>query len=76
MSFFLHATGCSWYAPNDCAIEPFSGGGKAASKQFPHMAWIGYDVTDETKIRWMCAGSLINGYTVLTSASCVKHNFM
>ncbi|XP_025835383.1 uncharacterized protein LOC108736795 [Agrilus planipennis] len=51
------------------ALELIVGGEKAAPREFPHMALIGFD-EDGEKV-WKCGGSLISERYILTAAHCL-----
>ena len=51
-----------------------SGGDDASPGQFPHMAALGWKISNE-EISYLCAGSLISERWVLTSAHCTHGTF-
>ncbi|XP_008547524.1 serine protease snake [Microplitis demolitor] len=56
-----------------CAIKSqklIVGGTKAAPKEFPHMAAIGYNSNSGGEILWLCGGTLVSENFVLTAAHC------
>ncbi|XP_029729399.2 venom protease-like isoform X2 [Aedes albopictus] len=52
------------------AIELVVNGEAAKSREFPHMALIGYGVAPE--VRYLCGGSLVSDRFVLTAGHCIN----
>ncbi|XP_055384409.1 transmembrane protease serine 9-like [Condylostylus longicornis] len=51
-------------------VELIIGGTDAKTREFPHMALLGF--TNGNEIRWECGGSLISERFILTAAHCMK----
>lgn len=57
------------------AVPLIIGGVKAESREFPHMAVIGFGAADDEidSLAWLCGGSIISESFILTAAHCISH---
>ncbi|XP_060805099.1 CLIP domain-containing serine protease HP8 isoform X1 [Amyelois transitella] len=59
------------YECGDSAADRIIGGVNAALGQYPWIARLGYKVSDDPDLDWMCGGAIVTDQHVLTAAHCV-----
>ncbi|KAJ8921900.1 hypothetical protein NQ315_008533 [Exocentrus adspersus] len=60
-----------YHPPYDYEGRFIIGGSESLSREFPHMAAIGYETKEG--VQWKCGGSLISKKFVLTAGHCISH---